>query len=387
MTDPATPDHVTGAGLPAEATGERPGPFSVFLKVLSAALSGGLVVLLFAAIIPKVTEFESVGESIKSIAPATVVLMLITALAIRVVLAASYSVLTPGLSLWRSLVAREASSAVSNIIPGPSGTAAQFAILRSWGVGLERFARATVAVSVSTDVLIMAGPGLFFIGWTLVGQPAAEGGQHAWAFGIAAVFLSAVSILVVVAIASSVKLATRLGRWAQACVNPLRRLFNKPKLTTWPDQMVAMRADLVEELRRDGIRLLACVVGGYLLNGVLLVMCLWACGASRDELPLSLGLMLYGVGRIATIVQITPGGVGITEIAYTAVYTAVLGDSAQAAIVAGVLVYRMWTYLLPIITGAFAYVIWRVMRRRERRAGEAAEPVRATSSGPGGSDE
>src|SRR4051812_29954218 len=166
MTDPAAPDHVTGAGLPAEATGERPGPFSVFLKVLSAALSGGLVVLLFAAIIPKVTEFESVGESIRSIAPATVVLMLIMALAIRVVLAASYSVLTPGLSLWRSLVAREASSAVSNIIPGPSGTAAQYAILRSWGVGLERFARATVAVSVSTDVLIMAGPGLFFIGWT-----------------------------------------------------------------------------------------------------------------------------------------------------------------------------------------------------------------------------
>jgi hypothetical protein len=131
----------------------------------------------------------------------------------------------------------------------------------------------------------------------------------------------------VVAIASSVKLAARLGRWSQACVNPLRRLFNKPKLTTWPDQMVAMRADLVDELRRDGIRLLACVVGGYLLNGVLLVMCLWACGASRDELPLSLGLMLYGVGRIATIVQITPGCVGITEIAYTAVYTAVLGDS------------------------------------------------------------
>ncbi len=80
MTDPAAPDHVTGAGLPAEATGERPGPFSVFLKVLSAALSGGLVVLLFAAIIPKVTEFESVGESIRSIAPATVVLMLIMAL-------------------------------------------------------------------------------------------------------------------------------------------------------------------------------------------------------------------------------------------------------------------------------------------------------------------
>jgi uncharacterized membrane protein YbhN (UPF0104 family) len=305
--------------------------------------------------------------------PATLLLMLVIALLIRLVLAMSYSVLTPGLSLWRSLVAREASSAVSNVIPGPSGTASQYAILRSWGVGLERFARATVAVSVSTDVLIFAGPGLFWVLWTLLGQPAAKGGDHAWAFGLGSVLLSAVAILVVAAVGSSVKLAARLGRVAQACVNPLRRLFGKPPLTTWPDQVVAMRADLIEELRRDGVRLLGCVVGGYLLNGFLLVICLWACGASRDELPLSLGMMLYAVGRIFTIVQITPGGVGVTEIAYTAVYTAVLGEAAQAATVAGVLVYRALTYLLPIITGAFAYVIWRVMRRRERREEESPD--------------
>ena len=84
--------------------------------------------------------------------------------------------------------------------------------------------------------------------------------------------------------------------------------------------------------------------------------------------------MLYAVGRVATIVQITPGGVGITEIVYTAVYVAVLGDAAQPYVVAGVLIYRALTYLLPIITGAFAYVIWRVMRRHEAReaAAEAA---------------
>jgi uncharacterized protein (TIRG00374 family) len=150
------------------------------------------------------------------------------------------------------------------------------------------------------------------------------------------------------------------------------RLLDKPRITTWPQQVVKMREDLVEELRRDGVRLLATVVSGYLLNGILLVVCLWACGASRSQLPLSLGLMLYAIGRIATIVQITPGGVGITEIAYTAVFVAVLGDAAQAAIVAGVLVYRALTYLLPIISGAFAYVIWRIMRHRERRTAETA---------------
>src|SRR4051794_36283194 len=176
MTDPSVPDGADDAiatGLPGEATGDRPGPGSVLLKVLSAALSGGLVVLLFAAIIPKITEFESVGDSIRGLDPAAVVVMLAIAILIRVLLAAAYTILTPGLSMWRSLIAREASSAVSNVIPGPSGTAAQYAILRSWGVSLEKFARAVVAVSVSTDVLVFAAPGMFFVVWTLLGQPAA----------------------------------------------------------------------------------------------------------------------------------------------------------------------------------------------------------------------
>ena len=354
-----------GTKLPAEATGARPGQGSVFLKVLSGALSGALIVLLFLAIIPKLTEFGSVADSLRSMSLVTLAYLFLVAIAIRVVLAASYSVITPELSLGKSLIAREASSAVSNIIPGPSGTAAQYAILRSWGVGLEHFARATLAVSVSTDALIFVGPGIFFVIWTLVGQPGPAGGAHAWLVGLIAVVLAAVTVLVVGAIASSVRLASWLGRAAQACVNPFRRLFGKARITSWPDNFVDMRADLIDTLRRDGVKLLATVIGGYLLNGLLLVACLYACGISKSEMPLTLGLMLYAIGRIATIVQITPGGVGITEIAYTAVYSAVLSDSSQPAIIAGVLVYRALTYALPIVTVAFSYLIWRVMRRHE----------------------
>lgn len=357
--------HQRHASLPPEATGARPGPMSVAGKVLSAALSGALIVLLFAAIIPKVTEFGSVGDSIRAMDPVTVIWLLIVALIIRIVLAAAYWALMPGLSLWRSLIAREASSAVSNVIPGPSGTASQYVILRSWKVSTERFAQATLAVSTSTDVLILAAPGAMFIVWTMLGQPAAADGQNELAWGLGGIAVSVISVGLVIGVARSVRLAAWLGKAAQACVNPFRRLFSKPRITSWPDQFVVLRADLIEALRLHGWRLLGFVVTGYALNGLLLVWCLYACGISRAELPLSLGLLLYGVGRVFTIVQITPGGVGITEIAYTTVYVTVLGQSSQAAVIAGVLVYRMFTYLLPIITGAFAYVIWRVMRRSE----------------------
>jgi uncharacterized membrane protein YbhN (UPF0104 family) len=366
------PRHVA---LPAEALGARPGPWSVLFKVLSAALSGGLIVLLFAAIIPKVADFDGVGASLEDMSPLAILALFAMAVAIRLLLAKAYMVLTEPVTFSQSLIAREASSAVSNVIPGPSGTASQFIILQSFGVTAERYARATLAVGVSTNVLILAAPGLFFVLWALLGMPDAADGDNEWAFGLGAIALSALTVTVVGAIGRSVALARRVGVIAQACVNPFMRLFDKERIASWPERAVQMRTETGEELKEHGPSLLACVVLGYLLNGILLVCCLWACGISLSAMPLSLGLMLYSVGRIATIVNITPGGVGVVEIAYTAVYVAVLGDRVHDEVVAGVLVYRALTYLLPIITGAIAYVVWRVIRHRQRREeGEQEAP-------------
>jgi putative heme transporter len=373
MTDSGgEPGHDLAAGLPAEATGAPPGPGSVLMKVLSAGLSGALLVLLFAVIIPKLGSLEDVWDSISSMSAGTVVLLLIGGLVIRVLLAAAYPPLIPGLTFVRSLVARESSSAVSNVIPGPSGTATQYVVLRSWGVSTDRFAGATVSVSVITYALVFAAPGLFLLLWVLLGQPAKQGSEHVWLVGLIALAVTAVTVVVVGAIARSEGLAGLLGRVGQACVNPLRRLVHKDLVTTWPESARGLRADTLEQVRGRAGVLGACIGGGYLTNGFLLVSSLWACGVTRSEMPMSLGLFLYAVGRVVTVVPITPGAIGVAEVAYTAVYVAILGEESQSVVVAGVLVYRALTYALPLVTGLIAYVAWRVMRRTEiHQAAEA----------------
>ena len=98
-----------------------------------------------------------------------------------------------------------------------SGTAAQFVILRSWGVSVERFTRATLGVSVSTDVLIFAGPGVVFVVWALLGMPAADDSEHTWAFGLIALVLSVLTVVVVAAVGRSERFAASLGRFGQTC--------------------------------------------------------------------------------------------------------------------------------------------------------------------------
>lgn len=355
------------AALPAEALGAPPGPKSVLLKVLSAALSGGLIVLLVLVIIPAVGSLDGVWTAIKSMSPATVVLLVLAALVIRVLLAAAYAVILPGLRLGRSLIAREASSAVSNVVPGPSGTATQYVVLRSWGVSNDNFAGATISIGLLTNVLVFAAPGAFFLVWLLLGMPASAGSDNVWLIGIGALVVSALALGILVAVGSSERLAALVGRLGQGCVNPFRRLFGKGRLTDWPERCVGLRTHTMRHVKEHGVGLIGYIAGGYLLNGLLLVWCLWACGIARSDLPLSMGLMLYSVGRLSTVINITPGGVGVAEVVYTAVYVAVLGEPAHDVVFAGVLVYRALTYLLPMLTGAVSYVLWRVLRRRELR--------------------
>jgi uncharacterized membrane protein YbhN (UPF0104 family) len=335
------------------------------MKVLSAALSGGLLVLLFAVIIPALGSLEGVWTAITSMSVLTFTLLLVAALVIRVLLAAAYPPVIPGLSFVRSLIARESSSAVSNVVPGPSGTATQYVVLRSWGVSTERFAGATVSVSVITDALVFAAPGLLFVLWVMLGRPAEQGSEHVWLIGLITLVVTVVTVVLVSAVARSERLAAWLGRLGQRCVNPVRRALSKAPITTWPESARVLRAATLGLVRGHAGVLAGCIGGGYLLNGFLLVGCLWACGVEPSAMPVSLGLFLYSIGRLLTIVPITPGAVGVAEVVYTAVYVAVLGEASRDAVLAGVLVYRALTWGLPLVTGAFAYLAWRIMRRRE----------------------
>jgi uncharacterized membrane protein YbhN (UPF0104 family) len=367
---------VTGASsaLPGEALGDRPGPGSVLMKVLSAFLSGALLVLLFLVIVPALGSLSGVWEAITSMSALTFTVLLIAALVIRVLLAAAYPPVIPGLSFVRSLIARESSSAVSNVIPGPSGTATQYVVLRSWGVSTERFAGATVSVSVITDALVFAAPGLFFVIWVLLGRPAEAGSEHTWLIGAIALVVSVVTVLLVAAGARSERLASWLGRLGERCVNPLRRMFGKEPVSTWAARARELRTSTLGLVRGNAGVLGGCIGGAYLLNGLLLVGCLWACGIDPDVMPVSLGLFLYSIGRLLTIVPITPGAVGVAEVVYTAVYVAVLGEASQNTVLAGVLVYRALTWGLPLVTGAISYLAWRIMRHREIKAMATRQP-------------
>ena len=62
----------------------------------------------------------------------------------------------------------------------------------------------------------------------------------------------------------------------------------------------------------------------------------------------------YGAANIASAIPLTPGGLGVVEVALVAI-TVGFGSPRATAVLA-VLGYRVVSYWLPLIPGAIAYV-------------------------------
>src|SRR6478735_1815905 len=351
--------------LPPEATGAPPSGKSILWKVISAGFSGALIVLILVWFRDQLDEYgDEVKEAIQGLGPVEIAFGLGCGFALMTFSAMAMRTPLTGIGVSKAFIAQQSSTAISNVIPGPSGTAARFAVLHSWKVSVEDFTRGTVAVSIWSNVCMISMPGIAF---TILAINGATGKASATLVGLAAlaVVASIVSIGACVWALRSEWFARWLGTATQWLCNPFRRLVRKPPFHDLDDAAGELRNRTVEVLAAKKLRLTVITVSAYWLNGALLTACMWAGGVPYAELPFIVGIALYSIGRIGTIIQVTPGGVGVVEFVYSAVYLTVVPDEYEANVVTGVLLYRLLTYLLPILVGSVTYYLWRLIRRRE----------------------
>lgn len=102
---------------------------------------------------------------------------------------------------------------------------------------------------------------------------------------------------------------------------------------------------------------------------LVLLLALRHIGVSNREVSWAEALAVFAFARLVTAIPITPGGIGIVEVALIAGLSAAGGARPQVA--AAVLVFRALTYVLPIPLGLGAYVFWR-RNSSWRRAPNAA---------------
>lgn len=281
----------------------------------------------------------------------------------------------PGLRLGSGTYAYLASTAMQNTFSGftgrlirlgfsarPVGFKGQFGLLRRWGYSAQD---AAVAVSFSRGVLILATlflPLLAVIGLVLAGDADAP----SLVLSMGALLAAAVVVAVGAAAFNSDRVALGAARLADAAVDWAGRRSGRSL-----DLSAAEQIDKLRERGRMvvGARRYEAIVAGTavrIAEFALFLLAIRFVGLGPNVFSDITLFAVFAIVSVVLLLRLTPGGVGVAELAFIAALTSQTDLEVGAQVTAGVFLYRAGVWLLPILLGA--PLVFHVIREGRRVA-------------------
>jgi uncharacterized membrane protein YbhN (UPF0104 family) len=365
MADGAARDQ--GGGAPEVA--DHPDlpatrPRSRRRQVISVVVSLVIVVGIFYGVLPQVADFSKVWAAIRGMTFPEVATLGLAALWNLCTYWFVQMASLPGLTITRAMILTESTTAISNTVPAGSavgiGVSAQ--MLRSWGFRRSLVTLSLLISGIWNNLAKLALPVI------ALAALAVQGGTSAARVTAALVGVAALvgALLLFALMLRSEDGARRLGLLAQRVAARPLRLLRRPPPTGWEIATTRFRDKTIGLLRTRWPALTAATLVSHLSLYLVLLLALRHVGVSEAEVGWAEVLAVFAFVRLLSAVPLSPGGLGVVELALTAGLVGAGGDRAE--VVAAILVYRGLTYLLPIPVGAMTYLGWRRSASRPRPA-------------------
>jgi uncharacterized protein (TIRG00374 family) len=166
-------------------------------------------------------------------------------------------------------------------------------------------------------------------------------------------------------------LARTIGTFAGRVLSWVLSLLHRPPVTTLGEKLVEFRAQTIEEVSDRWMLLTISAVASQLAYFLVLLVSLRASGVGDDQVTISQAFAAFALVGLVTSIPVTPGGLGVAELAYVGLLTQEGGSHAE--VVAGTLLFRVLTYLIQIPVGAVTYLMWR--RQQTKKPAAAKIPA------------
>lgn len=260
----------------------------------------------------------------------------------------------------RGVLAFLGPTAVASVIPGPSDLPVRFSMYQSWGTSSDDAATAVAAsgiFSVGSQLVLPAFAGVAI---------AVSGIQVDGFFSVivaATLVLAALVVVVAVALGSE-----RRTRWVGDRLDPIWRRV-RGLVRRGPDDdlgslAVRQRARSFDYLSDKWLGTTGATALATAVKCALLIMALRFVGIPEADLGWSAIFAVYALVAGLTVVPITPGSAGVAEIALVGMLTPIAGNQYVNEVAAGVVLYRLMTWILVIPAGLIALAVWRQGTRR-----------------------
>ena len=366
-TTPPAPDggtEVTRIGqLKAVDTSEASSALDKRKTIIGAIVTIVVLVIIFVGLIPKFGSYADAWAEIQGMAPQALVLIGVSVLVMLVVYVWPYQAAIPGLPYKPAFVIRQTSFMISNTIPagGAFGLAIQFAMLSSYSVPIAAATAGIAVTSLWSLFMTLTLPVFGVVAALTTGEVES---QWVWVaiIGIAA---TAASIVVLWLILRSEESARRIGRFGNRLLSPINsRRANQI-------DAVGMSIDLRDSTKGVVFDRWRWVTASNYIVIVAQFAVLWfaiegVLGDAPTTLTVAGAFAAFAISRMATMIPVTPGGLGTVDAALIALLTTfgLTNDEAVAA----TLVWRACSWIPQVSLGVLTFIYWRVAQARVGRA-------------------
>ena len=321
----------------------------------AAALGVAVIAGIFGFALPRIASYRDVIDVVSGLEGWSIVALTLATVWNVLTFAPPWRAAVPGLGLWRALLMTQASTATASAMPGGEavGLGLVFGMLRTWGFQRTAIVAAVAVVTALNTLAKVLLPVAALVALLVTGH-------QTGLLGLATVVgVVAVSLLLGAAIAafrtdaSTRAFGARLDR-RLVRIPLLRRLTVSGPLG---ERLRHFRAETIGLLRRRWLSLSLWTLVGHTSVFLVLIVSLRAVGVGSEDVDFVEAFAAWTLTRLLTAVPITPGGIGFVELGLTGALVAAGGEND--AVVAAVLLYRLLTWLPPILLGAPAAVFWR----------------------------
>ena len=367
------PGHGSGVSQPSQrAAGSR--RFGRWRKIASTAASAALVAGIFGFALPHVASYRSVWASVQLMTWPQVLLVVIAAAAS---LPGGWLVICsilPSIRLREAAMVNLGSTAVANTLPagGALAMGVSWTMLSGWGVSGAEYVLYTLLSGIWNVFARLGLPVIAVLLMITVSRPQA---------GLLAGAVAGLVVLVVVAAGFGLLLRSEeFALRADAALRPALALACRLARRQAPSPCGALqgfRERASGLLAARGWRITAATAFGSVTLWLVLLASVRGVGLSQSQVPWQTTLAAFAFVRLLTVLPVTPGGVGITELGLVGILAAGADHKIAGQVTAAVLLYRALTYLTPIPGGALAWIGWRYvprLRRADKSSWKTAQP-------------
>ncbi len=330
--------------------------------ILRTGLIVAVLLVVFGLILPQYIDYADVIGAFQDLTLAQFLAM--TGLGIMAWVASGliFAALVEGLGVLRGTMSWLILAGIGASVPlGPWNMGVLWVVVRGWGVGNAAATSGIALYGVINILSRMVLPLFGILALVVAGdltRPADAGA--AWTISILSAIAFIVVTTLIVAIVRSQRVADWLGRTGQRTVEWVLRRLGRSGAPDVAGTVHRFRDQLGHVIRRRGLMALVLATVSQLAWAFVLVAALRVCGVPERELSAGAVFGVYALVMVITILPIAPGGAGVPELLFISGFTALTGGQHQAEITAGVFLYRMYFWFVPI---PLAWILMKVARR------------------------